>query len=168
MGSITITNLNETPDLFGYPGNTTLVETIHSGELVYEFILAGNAKFSIKSNRTGRHFTYKVRKDKDTGIWYISRLTSDNEYLYLGAIFQDDMLFRATRRTGVKERQSEAFRSFDWFWLILNRDKAVPEGVTFYHAGRCGMCGLELTDPASIKEGYGPDCAKKRLRRSFT
>jgi len=154
-------------DLFGYPEGLTLIEPMDKGELVYEFILAGNAKFSIKSNKTGKHFTFKVRKDKDTGIWYVSRLTSDNEYLYLGAIFKDDMLFRTTRRTGMKEARSEAFRAFDWFWLILNRDKTVPTGVTFYHVGRCGMCGLELTDPTSIKEGYGPDCSKKRLRRSF-
>lgn len=29
-------------------------------------------------------------------------------------------------------------------------------------AGRCRVCGRELTDPASIKAGIGPDCAQRQ------
>lgn len=129
-------------------------------ELLKEFVLAGRAKITVRSNRSLKHFTYKIKKERDKKIWYVSRLSS-HEYIYLGTIFED-FSFRATRKTLASEATSEQFIAFDWLMGHLNR-KYMPKDITVFHEGRCGMCGIELTDPISIKEGYGPDCRKKRL-----
>lgn len=156
---------SEDPDLFGHPGweKETPILTAHEA---VEFVLAGKAKITLRSEKTGKHYTFKIRKS-DGESWFVSRLTGGNCYRYLGTIFPDG--FRSTRKSEHLKYHwlRESFEAFDWFWRRLNADQQIPADVTLFHAGRCGMCGLELTDPVSVKEGYGPDCRKKRLRRSF-
>jgi hypothetical protein len=33
--------------------------------------------------------------------------------------------------------------------------------IKIWHCGRCGACARALSVPASIKTGFGPDCAEK-------
>lgn len=149
----------KTPDLFGHPETTlTKIETL---EEVVEFLTAGKAKFTIRSHRSGQHFTYKIVKVSDQQMYYVSRLGADNNYIYMGVIWADSK-FTATRKTSSYARQY-GWTAFEWLWEKL-QSGILPEGVTIYHVGRCGMCGLELTDPVSIKQGYGPECQKKRVR----
>ena len=58
---------------------------------VADFMVAGNAIFTVTSKKTGTRFTYRVRKGKDESApYFVSVLTgSDNEsdYRYLGTIF---------------------------------------------------------------------------------
>lgn len=129
-----------------------------------EFILAGRAKFTIRSDRTGKHYTFKVKKDRDSRVWYVSKLTTGSHYLYLGSIFgEEEFNFRMTKKSTPHADKMEAWKAFDWLWDYLKREEAPPQ-LTFLHMGKCGMCGIELSDPVSIKEGYGPDCRKKRTR----
>lgn len=156
---------SEDPDLFGHPGweNETPIMDAHAA---VEFVLAGKAKITLRSEKTGKHYTYKIKKG-DADVWFVSRLTADNCYRYLGTIFPDE--FRSTRKSDHLKYHwlKESFDAFDWFWRRLNQDQKIPDGVKLFHAGRCAACGLELTDPTSIKIGFGPDCAKKRLQRPF-
>ena len=39
--------------------------------------------------------------------------------------------------------------------------RALPDGYTIRHNGRCFVCGRELTDPNSIATGIGPICATR-------
>ena len=67
------------------------------------------------------------------------------------------------------------FKSFKWLWNRINSGNELPQGVNFYHEGRCCQCAKPLTVPASIMTGMGPDCAKasgigalwKSLNKSF-
>lgn len=158
------TNEEETKTLFDLP-QADEARRLETGERAVKFILAGKAKITLRSIKTGKHYTYKIKKGEGA-FWYVSRLTANNDYLYLGTIF-DTTVFRTTRKTSGYAHYSEGWTAFDWFWRRLIEDQAIPPGVELYHAGRCGMCGLELTDPVSIKEGYGPDCRKKELRHGF-
>lgn len=156
---------NEDPDLFGHPGWEK--ETpILTAEAAVEFVLAGKAKITLKSEKTGKHYTFKIRKS-DGESWFVSRLTGGNCYRYLGTIFPNG--FRSTKKSEHWKYHwlKESFDAFNWFWRKLNQDQAIPQGVLLFHEGRCAACGLELTDPVSIKMGFGPDCAKKRLQRPF-
>lgn len=154
---------SESPDLFGFPqgGEWDDAQLILDATAAIEFVLAGKSKITLKSEKTGKHYTYKINKG-DGEVWFVSRLTANNDYLYLGTIFPEG--FTNTRKTSSYAHYSESFEGFKWFWRRLSEDKKIPERIKLFHAGRCGMCGLELTDPVSIKEGYGPDCRKKRLR----
>lgn len=151
------------PDLFDYPTGVELTE-IWDARNAVEFVLAGKAKITIKAEKSGKHYTYKIKKG-DGDVWFVQKLTSDNKYFYIGTIFPTG--FAKTRKSPPLVHLTPGFVAFDWFWERLNKNRRIPPGVKLFHAGKCGMCGLELTDPVSIKEGYGPDCRKKRVARSF-
>lgn len=57
------------------------------------FILAGNAIFTVKSAKTGKHFTYKVSRakgNKDSRPWFVSVLRGPNngsDYSYIGCLW---------------------------------------------------------------------------------
>lgn len=127
-----------------------------------EFVLAGKAKITLQSTKTGQHYTYKIDKG-DTDVWFVKRLTADNNYIYLGTIFPQG--FVKTRKTGMKDFTGIQFWVFNWFWTRLSSGGGIHPQLKVYHEGRCGMCGTELTDPESIKQGYGPECRKKRYRK---
>lgn len=130
-----------------------------------EFMTAGKAKVTVKSLKSGKHFTYKISRLKESELFYVSRLGSEKNYYYLGTIFPD-IGFRATRKTPrIVQNHDDAYIGFEWLWNNWIRQDRFPPNVEIQHEGRCAMCGIELTDPVSIKEGYGPECRKKRLRR---
>lgn len=121
------------------------------------YILAGNAKFTLRSQETGNHLTYKIRRGKQKDVWWVNRLADG--YNYIGMIDRYDV-FRWTSGVPLELRNCEHSRVFKWFWAKLNYGK-MPGSLQFYHRGRCGKCGRDLTDPLSIKLGYGPECRKK-------
>lgn len=54
-----------------------------------EFIQAGKAKITIKSKKTGQHFTYQIQASRD-GRWFVRTLTSgEDPWLYLGTIWSN-------------------------------------------------------------------------------
>lgn len=121
------------------------------------FILAGNARVTLESVKTGARFTFRVRQ-KDDGFYFVSVLTgSDNEadYTYLGTI-------RGGRYAhGRKSRicaAAPSAKAFEWAWPRLAAG-SVPDGLRVWHEGRCGRCNRPLTVPESIASGLGPECA---------
>lgn len=142
-----------------------------------KFALAGNAVLTAKSEETGTHFTFKVRRaDPKEGqtepprLWFVSVLTGpDNttDYQYLG-------LVRAELRPGVRETPNDPLRyehgvksrisatapsavAARWIFTRLLRALPTPK-CSVYHEGRCGRCGRALTVPESILSGFGPEC----------
>lgn len=125
------------------------------------FILAGNARFTLVSKKTGTRFTYRVRAKEGTDLFFVSLLNgSDNEsdYQFLGTIFGG-----RTYAHGRKSRIGQAAPSAKAMAWALPKLLAgvLPEGVEVHHEGRCGRCGRALTVPESIRLGLGPECAGK-------
>lgn len=126
---------------------------------IREFVLAGNALFTLKSNRTGEHYTFKVRAavpqaDKLPTHWNVSVLRGrDNsrDYKWIGRIDREGVFFGGLEHT-------QSFRGFAWCWEHLDR---CGERFEFNHAGRCGRCGRLLTTPESVEKGIGPECQDK-------
>lgn len=132
-----------------------------------EFILSGKAIFTLYSRKTTRHFTYKVKAKGAFTYWVLKR-SAGGDWSYLGSIvIREDgqEVFHKTRATTPGHLRSDNFRVFDWFWRILTVVGAIHPQLIVYHEGRCGMCGTALTDPESIKQGYGPECRRKKFRR---
>jgi hypothetical protein len=145
-----------------------------------EFILGGNATFTVVSTKTGARYTYRVRVAKDNPrMFFVSTLVgSDNEadYAYVG--FFKSILGEGSRHVhtfmakardkdrgaimiaGKKGNPDDVrFRALDWLLQSLILDR-MPRTVEFWHEGRCARCGRKLTDPESIRTGYGPECRK--------
>lgn len=121
-----------------------------------DFILAGNSLVTFKSLRTGKHYTYKVRKKKTENIWFVSVLydPSGQNYNYIGCITREGK-FVHTKKSQIGE-ESESFQAFKWVWYNRSSDR-----VEVWHEGKCGRCGRTLTEPESIKRGFGPICWQK-------
>lgn len=137
-------------------------------EQIRAFILAGNALFTLKSMRTGKHFTFKVQlryqRNPQTGqlapvepqTWTVKVLAGrDNgdsrNYRYCGSIREGHFSYLLSQAT-------PAVKGFAWCWKHLER---CGERFEFAHAGRCGRCGRLLTVPESIASGIGPECRDK-------
>lgn len=119
------------------------------------FMLAGNATVTARNPDRDTHVTYKIRQPREGSPHFVSVLTGGEQYRYVGTIF-DRRDFRLSAKSPRPDAPS--VRAFRWLWdrLIAGASIAPAE---LWHSGRCGRCGRELTDPASIARGIGPVCA---------
>ncbi len=78
------------------------------------FIKTGLATLTIKSLKTGKHFTYKVKKAKDANIYFVSVLAdaSCKWYKYIGMI-NSAGIFTTTRGSKVSA-DAPSFKAFGW------------------------------------------------------
>jgi hypothetical protein len=129
---------------------------------VLRFALAGNARLTLVSKRTGTRFTYRVRQKDPTKPHFVSLLNGpDNtsDYLYMGTIF-DGAHFKLTAKSAYND-DAPSVKAFKWVWrhLVAATDDTMPTDLEVWHEGRCGRCGRVLTVPESIERGIGPECA---------
>lgn len=127
-------------------------------DTVKDYVTAGNAIVTLESGNTGKRYTYRIKKDKKSGIFFVGLLTgSDNEhnYSYL-CYFRDTDKVKFSAKS-VRPVDAEPSKAFTYFMHRLNK---VPKNLHVYHSGRCGRCGRTLTTPESIKRGLGPECCK--------
>jgi len=128
---------------------------------VRTFVLAGNARFTLRSKATGTRFTFKVRQPSDTKPHFVSLLngsSNEEDYQFLGTIFKDGA-YRRGQRSHITDDAPSA-KAFDWFWKRVVAGK-LSEQLEVWHEGRCCRCGRTLTVPESIASGIGPECAKR-------
>lgn len=125
-----------------------------------DFVLGGNATFTILNAETGNRFTFKVVRPTDDHPHFVRVLTGpDNEgdYSFLGTIFEKKT-YRHGSRSPISQG-SQSAKVFSWAWSRI-LDHSLPPQVEVYHEGRCGRCGRKLTVPESIASGFGPECIK--------
>jgi len=134
-------------------------------DTILDFIFAGKATFTVKSNATGKHFTYKLsapkEKDVKKQIHFVSLLTGANnetDYRFFGTIF-DKAVYKHDRKNRIS---TDAPGVVAFTWLLRNLQKGTVNGqVEIYHEGKCCRCGRKLTHPESIETGLGPECGKR-------
>ena len=121
-----------------------------------KFIFAGNSTFTLLNSESGNRFTFKVKKAKDSNLFFLSVLTGPDQYSYLGTISN------GIYKHGNKSNFSAGVQSEKVFSYVLNKLKSesLPEFVEVWHEGKCGKCGRALTVPSSIETGIGPECIK--------
>lgn len=140
------------------------------------FLLGGHAFFTVANGR-GDHYSFrvnapKVEEGKPAGkpVWFVSVLTgpeNTSDYTYMGIIAHvrftagdvhgERPEFRLTGKSTYNP-DSKPVRVFQWAMSIMAGDRALPEGWTIQHMGKCCRCGRALTDPESIRLGIGPTC----------
>ncbi len=123
---------------------------------VKRFVFAGNARFTIRSTKTGTRFTYHVRQSDDGRVFFVSLRSGSDMWTYMGVIRDDH--FSATAKSAVTPT-AESWKAFDWFYHQITRNDRLPSAMEFFHEGQCGRCGRPLTVPESILSGLGPVCA---------
>ena len=136
------------------------------------FLSGGNAKFTIQSKKTGKHFTFKVSQGWDgksnkrdtTTPFFVSVLNGpDNEadFMFIGFIPLNKMAFRRPELVAGRKGRPDApsFKALDWVLKRLTQN-VLPEDLEVQHEGHCCRCGRTLTHPDSLKSGIGPECRK--------
>jgi hypothetical protein len=131
-----------------------------------DFVMGGNARFTLVSKKTGKRYTYRASVPRDetpetSSMRFVGLLTSpDNTdgYTYLGFLKGD---FPGWLKAGKKGNPDAGpFKALHWALAKMAKGE-MPEELEFWHEGRCARCARVLTDPASIERGLGPECAGK-------
>lgn len=126
--------------------------SISDNASIRRYIEGGRGSFTLEGR--DRHFTFRLLKGR-----YIYVLTKPPDgFTYLG-LLTDAKTTTLTKASKVNE-DSQVWRAFTWFAHRLYNDLPLDE-MKFYHEGKCGLCGKPLTNPASIRAGFGPDCREK-------
>jgi len=129
-----------------------------------DFVTAGKAIFTISHN--GKHFTFRVAKKAPTTrfprpayfvSWQGGEGVGRGRFVYIGMLDIETGLIKLTKNSQVKPGDLPLVVA-QWVLSVLWSGKAFPPGALLQHVGKCGRCGLKLTDPVSIACGIGPDC----------
>lgn len=134
---------------------------ITKGRDRYEYMLAGKAKVTIVSKRSGARFTYEIVHARGnataSSVHFVRVLVGpDNsrDFQFLGTIFNAHEYRHGVR--SLISPDAPSAKAFAWTWRNLDSQE-----IEVWHSGTCSRCGRELTDPDSIARGLGPVCAEK-------
>jgi hypothetical protein len=135
-------------------------------------ILAGKAKITLVSTKTGARFTYKITRANASArnpspLWFVSLLSGPNneaDFSYLGVIRagfgNEGPRFSLTAKSTSTDA-APSVKAITWTVASLYNQGAIPAALEVWHEGSCCRCGRALTVPESIASGIGPECAKK-------
>ena len=122
------------------------------------YIYGGKAELTLQSSATQKHFTYLIKKSKNSELFFVSVLTGESTYTYLGCLVKDK--FNTTKKSKITEN-AQSYLAFQFFYTnLMNKNTKNLDKLIIFHSGRCSKCGKTLTTPESIKRGVGPYCAK--------
>lgn len=132
------------------------------------FVRGGKAVFTLVSKRSGVRFTFKVQYNDDslsfvhlrTGKWDAE---GEEPWTYVGVI-RDGERFDLTKKSQLLGT-SDPIKAITWTMTQLAGGQLPSDQLEFWHEGQCSACGLPLTDPESIKRGFGPTCWAVRKRQ---
>lgn len=130
-----------------------------TNEQIKTFLTAGRAVFTLKSRKSGQHFTYKItKKEAANVVYFVSVLRGSDEWTYMGMLMTNPRYPVRVMKTQNSKVDLEApsFKAINWYLRNLEHDQ-----IEFKHEGKCCRCGRALTHPDSIDSGIGPECANK-------
>jgi hypothetical protein len=172
------------------PTDINLRGSLKQPTLLLMHVLAGRSILTVKSKRSGQHFTFRFsRPDVEQANQYaMARGTMDaarrprpvwvalyggvqgdflNEgaerrnWSFIGTIWPEDT-FRFSKSNKSKLPDSDpAVLTVAWIASkIQHHADVLLEQGEWWHEGICGRCGRRLTVPESIESGFGPECRK--------
>lgn len=141
--------------------------TLTTAKAALSYALAGSARLTLVSKRTGARFTYWLKRGKkgQNPPVFVQLLTGpDNEedYEFIGTVFESKgspPVFAYSQKSSIG-RTAPGVVAFLWAFRHLAEGR-LPSEMEVWHEGRCGRCGRVLTVPSSIETGLGPECERK-------
>ena len=138
---------------------------LQSTDAIREFIFGGNARFTLKSKKTGNHISFRIKKAKDGDAYFISAAKQADEgaggFNYAGWMKAGETKVRTSAKSNVN--LSGARAALDWTLRNVNKAE-MPAQLEVWHEGKCCRCGRKLTDPVSVARGIGPECFGKMTK----
>lgn len=135
-------------------------QQITNPDQALQFMLAGKATVTLKSEATGEHLTFQIRNWKKAkyGTLHFVSVRTGNDYAAIGVI-KDKADFSQGKKADLPFDDART-RGFRYAFGHLSQ-KRLPPKCEIWHEGTCGRCARPLTDPASIAIGIGPECKSK-------
>lgn len=138
-----------------------------------DFALAGDARLTLVSTKTGVRYTYRITAADVAGgskpsIYFVSVMygpSNADDFVYMGVIRAANMAFGTTNKSKVGP-DDVRYKAFAWAWANLAREHRIRPELEVWHEGRCGRCHRLLTVPESVASGMGPECSKRVTRFS--
>lgn len=133
------------------------------GQDIKTYLFGGKSTITLQSTVTNDHFTYKIKKHKEKDLYFVQYLhgrNNETDFSFFGTIFGKEGNFVLSKKSKLN-KDSKVYLAFKWFYKNLNNSKKL-EMLRVFHNGTCGRCGRKLTTPESVKNGFGPECVKKR------
>lgn len=169
-----------TPPDVGAPLQAALRGRFSDPVALAAYVAAGRGTVTVRSNRTGDRFTFRLRVPADHAgrpdptrrpIW-VSVLTgpeNTSDYAFIGTLWLEDgrpAIFHHSPKSRFAAT-APAAQAARWFArLATDAPTALLARAEVWHEGRCGRCGRTLTVPESIESGFGPECITLVGRRS--
>jgi ribosomal protein L37E len=134
---------------------------------VKQFMLAGDAYFTMKNERTGNFMHFHVLLSKNKTRYFVEVKKGsvveteggekDGNWVYMGEIKDGVLVLTPKSRV---DGESTEFRSFNWL-LRKIQNGTWQDGVVIYRHVWCGRCGRHLMDEVSVEDGLGAHCYYK-------
>ena len=130
---------------------------------IKNYVLQGRGVVTLKSP-TGKHHSYFFKKpvhesNFPEGTRFVYTLGSGAIWHYTAMLEYDHKIIRPTFNSYYSEL-TEEFQGAKYIVKMMNKDMS-NSPMELYHEGVCANCGRKLTNPKSLKTGFGPKCYKK-------
>jgi len=123
-----------------------------------QYMLGGRAYITLASNKTNRHYSYKITISKSNAKKYFVWVYTSSGWRFVCTLTNGGQRILRTKN-GIPQDWL-MYKAFVWAWgNIFN--KRMPPYLVVYHNNKCCRCGKKLLDPKSIKRGIGPECLKQ-------
>lgn len=130
-----------------------------------DFIMGGNATFTVANILKEERFTFKILHCEPDGkpeYYRVSVLVGPdnvNNYKVIAEIKEVDGMPEIKSRS---VHEAGAFKLIQniYFNLLFTQYHQI-DMYEIWHTGRCSRCGRLLTVPESISKGIGPECETK-------
>lgn len=148
------------------------METIKSNTLAHDkalsFMLAGRAVVTIQSEKTGKHYTYKIQVANDNPDVFYVRVRAGEMWVYIGYVHvrNNQVCFKASQTKNNPGYEPKSAAAIHYVLGNLYVKGEAPH-VIIRHENTCGKCGRALTHPESIDTGIGPVCKGYVIQRAF-
>ena len=118
------------------------------------------AKFTVRSVKTGKDFTYRISRSEFKDKWY-THVEVEKGYLNFQRLGTYNAFKGAITNKGqIVESVAANAISYVLRQVTKGKDEWLDTQVDVMHTGACIVCGKELTDAYSIENGIGPVCSK--------
>ena len=134
------------------------------------FVFAGNAQFIVESPK-GETLTLKIQKAQKPFVarngkvyppaFFLRTRHNNGEWTLIGRVDEQTCAITPTKNPNLPPPDDRIVGVAKWAIETAVYEKPLPEGYRLAHVGKCGRCGMTLTDAESIARGIGPECFKK-------
>lgn len=136
---------------------------LRTAEDALAYITAGQARFTLRSRKTGMRYTYRARRTPDSPelnpTFFVDLLkgpANAEDFAYVGLLTERG--FSVTKKTR-HLADSSYVAALKYMMRGLLDLRRIPTDLEIWHSSKCGRCGRDLTVPESIATGLGPKCA---------